>query len=96
MRFIDKLEEVFKDSKEIKEEDKTLIVQDESLSNSSDVVKKVDKIFKDNKVKIRLKTFTTFGVEYILAKSYPGVSKILDKNQVQYNNRNDKFIFITL
>lgn len=95
MRFIDKLEEVFKDSKEIKEEEKPLSIQSESLS-SADVVKKVDRIFKDNKVKVRLKTFTTFGVEYILAKSYPGVSKILDKNQVQYNNRNDKFIFITL
>ena len=96
MRFIDKLEEVFKDSKEIKEEEKPLSIQSESLSNSSDIVKKVDRIFKDNKVKVRLKTFTTFGVEYILAKSYPGVSKILDKNQVQYSNRNDKFIFITL
>lgn len=91
--FLNTLKEYYQNNDNIDEKDlndendnEFLIVEKEQ--DFSTIINNVDNLFKSKSIKIKLKTYTTFGVEYILAKPYPDIVNILNS----LNSANVKFI----
>lgn len=107
MRFLDKFQEYVEvnsniENVEILNKDKNNSLNEASIVEKPlfnqaqfiELINKIDTLFKDNNIKTKLKIYTSFGVEYILAKQYSNVSSILSDNNIKFINRNDKNIFI--
>ena len=73
-------------------------IEDHQILSDSmflDLIEKLDNLFKEHSIKVKLKIYTSFGVEYILAKTYPNISTLINDNfQLNFVNRKNKNLFI--
>lgn len=109
MKFLDKFQQYFEDShitlsntnknlqnNQTVNENNTL--PDHQMMKDTDFLKLIEELdifFKNNNIKIKLKIYTSFGIEYILAKTYPNISSLINDNfQIDFVNRNNRNLFI--